>query len=156
MKWGDCRKNLPMMLNFSFGNGSIDRIEILPSYINVTTDEISDLEMTMEVFKCTLDMKECDRYPTPPVVENLCEKFEHKNTFYSGIFEGTNPRLKCPLKIGIYNFKKIEFEIPSVFMIFPLDGKVWVTTFKLVDRKSRKLMACLNSETKILRKRVRD
>lgn len=155
MQWGDCRKNLAMTTNFSFGNGTIDKIEILSSFVNVT-EELNDMEMTMEVFKCTLDMKNCDRYPAPPPITNLCEKFERKMAFYSIIFESVEPTFKCPLKIGIYNLSKVTFELPSFLTIFPLDGNVWVTTFKFVDRQSRKLRACLNTETKIVRKRVRD
>jgi hypothetical protein len=153
MNWKNCQKNLPIMTNFTFGNGTLDKIEI-SGFFNVT-ENLKDFECTLEAFKCPLDMKSCERYPTPPAITDMCEKFERKNVYYSNIFSLTEPPVKCPL-YGTYKVDKIIFEFPSIFRIFPLDGYTWVTTFKLVDRKTRRLLMCLNTETRILRKRIRN
>lgn len=141
-----------MITNFTFGNGTLDGLDILG--ISNVTEELKDMDMTWDFYRCSFDMKTCDRYPTPQF-SDICEKLELKNQFYSNIIEAIEPPFKCPVKVGIYKMKTV-YQIPAMFDFVPLDGFVWVTTFKLIDKKSRKLKACLNVETKVVRKRVRN
>lgn len=151
MKWGDCRKNLLILTNLTIGNGTIDKAEV-SGFFNVT-ERLSDLDLTMEVFRCSFDMKTCDRYPSPPPITDLCGKFEQNDGFFFEIFKTSTPSLKCPL-MGIYNIN-FSYEFLPVFLLVPLDGYVWVATFKFVNSMTRRLVMCWNTETKIIRKRLR-
>jgi hypothetical protein len=154
MRWGDCKKNLSASTKFNFTNGTINKITVFGTF--EIYKEMKDLELTLDVVRCAFNMKTCDRYPTPSAIEELCSKFEDKGAYYSILFDSIEPIFKCPVKVGTYKLNQLTFELPSFITYFPLDGYVWVTTFKFVDRKSRKIIGCLNSETKIVRKRIRD
>jgi hypothetical protein len=112
--------------------------------------------MTIDLFKCSFDMRSCDRYPTP-ILSNICEKFEQENTFISVLIDAVQPPFRCPVKIGVYNLTNtVSYEFPKLFSFIPFAGNVWVSAFKFVDRKTRKLKGCVNTEIKVLRKRVRN
>jgi hypothetical protein len=154
MKWGDCQKDLPMKTNFTFGNATIDKLE-MSGTANVT-EEFKDFEMNLELFKCSLDMKSCERYVTPPPIPEICEKLLKKDEFYSSILQAIEPRFVCPVKPGIYKMNFISYTIPSIFQYIRFGGQVWISKFQFIDRKTRKAKACLNAETKVLNKRVRN
>jgi hypothetical protein len=153
MNWRNCRKNLPISVNITFTNGTIEKIEAFGS-INVS-EELNNLESTAEIFQCSFDMKSCNRYPTP-VVTNICEKIERKTVIYGAALDAIEPKLICPVKVGVYNVRKVLIDFPSVFSMVPLEKYAWIATFKYIDGKSRSVKACINFEAKFLRKRIKN
>lgn len=142
-------------MNLVFSNKTIDGIEISGGSILVKQKIDGNMELEISAAKCSLDMKDCFKFTATPPFSNLCGNFEHRGTFYSKIFESISPPWKCPIAPGNYTMQKTTVDL-SIVSMFPLDGSVWITTFKFTDEKSKKIYMCLNSETKILRKRVRN
>lgn len=119
----------------------------------VVTEEIrGGIDFVMEISRCNLDMKICEKYDNVNV-KGMCKKFVDKTAFYSAALESIHPQLKCPIKPGNYT-AHVDIDL-NLFSIFPIEGFVWITTFKMVatdkGSKTKKIVCCLNSETKIVR-----
>lgn len=123
-------------------------------YISVTEEVKGEIDLSMEVNKCTLDMKTCDKENNMNFRE-LCKKFDDKNAFFSSVLENIKPQLKCPIMPGNYTIGE-SFMDMSIIKYIPLDGFVWVATLRLMTGgKHKKIAMCLNTETKIIRVRSR-
>lgn len=126
-------------------------------YFNVTEDIKGELEFNTDSFRCSFDMKTCEKYPGK-TYRDLCKIFRDKNSFFRSFFEKINPNLKCPLKSGIYNMEETKIDF-SLFAMLPLDGFVWVSTLKLLSAepgiKRKRIVMCINAETKIVRTAVK-
>jgi hypothetical protein len=153
MNMKNCRKNLPISVNLTFTNGTIEKFEAFGS-VNVS-EELNNLDASSEIFKCSFDMKSCDRYPTPAVTD-VCGRIDRKTVFYAAALEAIEPKFVCPLKVGVYNVRKVLIDFPSVLTILPLEKYVWIAKFKYIDAKSRNAKACVNFEAKFLRKRIKN
>lgn len=153
VKWGNCGKNLPVITNFIFTSG-IDKFNISGD-IQVVEKITGNLQFTVETVKCSMNMKECQRYVAPVTFDNMCEIFNRKMRFYTIIFESIEPQLKCPIMPGNHTINPLTVDLGAI-SIFPLDGSMWVITFKIIDKNTKKMIMCLNSETKIVRKRVKN
>lgn len=127
-------------------------------YGYLSRDIKGDLELFVEVNRCSLDMKFCENYPGTTIRE-LCKRFRDKNAFYSSTLESIKPLLKCPVKAGNYTFMELKLDL-SALSLLPMDGYVWLTTIKLLsaeERIKRKLIVlCIAAETKILRSSIKD
>lgn len=121
--------------------------------ITVTEVVSGEIEFVLEASKCTLDMKTCDKYATVNFRE-MCKKFRDKNAFYSSVFENIKPSFNCPIQPGNYTVEEAVIDLTPVSFV-PLDGFIWVVTFRFVSSekgsKTKKIVMCLNSETKIFR-----
>lgn len=153
MKWGNCRKNLPIITNLTFKSG-INKFDISGEF-QVKEKVDGKLQFTIETVKCSMDLKECQRYVLPVSFDDICEMFERKMRFYTLTFESVVPPFKCPLKPGIHIMSRSTIDL-GIVSLLPLDGSMWVTTFKIIEKNTKKMVMCLNSETKIIRKRVRN
>lgn len=152
-KLGNCKKSLAMKVDLRLLNGTIEKLE--GSGTGNVTEEFDNIDLAFEIFKCSFDMKTCERYPMPAFTD-MCEKLILKNQFYTSIFEAIKPPFKCPVQPGNYKIDFLSFEIPSVLSFIPFEGNTWVATFKFIDQKTRKVQACLSCEVKVVRKRIRD
>lgn len=147
-----------MSISINIPKGGIGKIAY-SGLITVTEEVPGDIELVVESSKCSLDMKDCEKYSNINI-HGMCQKFNEKKAFYSGALASIKPPLKCPLKPGNYTLEESELDLTPVSMI-PLDGFIWVVTFKFVSSeagsKTKKIAMCLNSETKIVRtnKRVK-
>lgn len=153
IKWGNCRKNLPVLTNLTFIAG-VNQFNV-SGVIQVKEKVVGKLKFTIETVKCSLNMKECQRYVEPLTFYDLCEMFERKFRFYTSTFESIEPPLRCPIIPGNHTISTATIDLAFVAII-PLDGSMWVVTFKVINSKTDEIIMCLNSETKIVRKRVRD
>lgn len=153
LKWGNCRKNLPILTYLTFIPG-VNQFNV-SGKIQVKEKVDGKLKFTIETVKCSMDMKECQRYVAPLTFNDLCEMFERKFRFYTSTFESFEPPLRCPIIPGNHTLSTTTVDLGFVAII-PLDGSMWVTTFKVINSKTDEIIMCLNSETKIVRKRVRD
>lgn len=121
-------------------------------YFNVTKDIKGGLDLSAESHRCSLDLKNCEVYPGI-VIRDMCKKFIEKNVFYTNFFENIRPPLKCPLKSGLYAMEETKFDF-SFLSLLPIDGHVWLSNLKLLSAeniKRKRVVACINAETKILR-----
>lgn len=143
-----------MIVNLFATNKTIDGVEISAE---ITIKNKIDATLQFDIFasRCSMDMKDCFKFSTTPPFGNLCSMFVEKGAYYTKIFENIKPEWKCPLQPGNYTMRKTFIDL-SVVSFLPLDGSIWMTTFKILDEKSKKVIMCINSETKIVRKRVRD
>lgn len=152
LRWENCPIKTPMAIQMSIPKSNINTLTM--SGLIVATQEVpGEIEFTIEANKCTLDMKSCEKY-TSVSVRDMCKKFESKGAFYSNAFASVQPPLQCPIKPGNYTMKESRFDL-SLLSVLPLDGFIWVVTFKLISAESgskkKKIAMCLNSETKIFR-----
>jgi hypothetical protein len=84
----------------------------------------------------------------------MCLKFDGSVPTKNGIQFNINPPLSCPVKPGNYTLQDSTFDLSALAML-PLEGYLWVTTFKLttIDKatKARQTVLCLKTETKVLK-----
>lgn len=115
------------------------------------------MEFSIESNKCTLDMTTCEKYAST-TLRGMCKIFVKKNAFYSSFFENITPPLVCPLKTGNYTIVETKLDLTAL-SVLPLDGFVWVSTLKVLAMepglKKKRIVLCLNTETKIIRTNIR-
>lgn len=120
---------------------------------NLTENIRGEMELVVESFRCNFDMNNCEKFPGATVNE-MCKKFIDKTSFYSSFFDNIKPPLKCPLKAGIYKMLDTKMDF-SAFSMLPLDGFVWVATFKILltepGAKKKRIVMCVTTETKIVK-----
>ena len=124
--------------------------------ITVKKDIHGDMEFVIESNRCSFDMKICEKYPGAHIRE-LCKIFNTKNAFYSSIFDNIEPPIKCPLKAGNYTIDETKLDL-SALAVLPVDGYVWVSTLKILSEagnKKKRIVMCINTETKIIRTNIR-
>lgn len=141
-----------MMVNMSFPKTNINKIGY-SGFINVSEEVTGEIELVVEASKCSLDMKNCEKYNNLKIV-SMCDKFMDKGAFYSSALASINPPFQCPIKPGLYTLNEAALDL-SLVSVLPLDGYVWVVTFKFLQaekfKKMKKVVLCLNSEIKVVR-----
>ena len=155
-KWENCPTETLMTAQLRMPSSNINIITF-SGYVNLTKDIQGDMELVIEANRCTLDLKTCEKYPGARIKE-LCKRFSEKNKFYSSVFENIKPPAKCPVKAGNYTLKETKLDL-SALAVIPLDGYLWVVAFKILSTdpgtKKKRLVMCLNSETKISRSNIK-
>lgn len=150
-KWENCPIQTPMSIQMSIPKSNINTLK-MSGLITAAVEVPGDIELVVEANKCTLDMMTCEKYAGVSVRE-LCKRFKVKGAFYSNVIASIKPPLQCPIKAGNYTMEESTFDL-SMLSVLPLDGYIWVVTFKLMSAengKTKKIAMCLNSETKIFR-----
>lgn len=121
----------------------------------IVLEELSgNLTIVLEASKCGLDLKTCEKQSSWNI-KDMCPKFKEKNAFYTSIFESLSPPFGCPIQVGNYTSIESVFDLSS-FAWVPLDGYIWVINVKLVETnrgKSRRTVACVNGEFKVMKTR---
>lgn len=74
---------------------------------------------------------------------------------FSVIKNSIRPKVKCPVEAGSYTLENATVDMRP-YSFFPLDGNVWVFTFKIIEEKSKNVQLCMNSQWKFERKRVKN
>lgn len=88
--------------------------------------------------------------------KDMCSKFI--DPLYASFFSRIQPPLKCP--IAALNYTLLESTLDLTVVTFlPIDGFNIINSLKLVSiengGKKKKVIFCLNSETKIFKVRVK-
>lgn len=154
-KWGSCLKGSNISPTFQFENETINELKFSAKIIVAQKISSSDLQFTVSAVRCSMDMKNCLRFAVMPTMFNLCELFEEKDKFYTVIFDAAKPRLKCPIESGNYTLDKITMDMTPLDFL-PIDGNIWLLTFRILEDKSKKVHMCLNTQSKIVRRRLRN
>jgi hypothetical protein len=123
--------------------------------ISISEDILGQIDLVIEANKCSLDMKTCEKAPTVNI-KDMCSKF--KDSLYSSVFSKFQPAFVCPLRKGKYMIKEAAIDL-TILTYVPLDGFIYVCSMKFVSiensGKKKQLVMCLNSETKIVKIRVK-
>lgn len=143
---------MPIMVNLTIP--PINHVKIKYAVVITVSEEVKgDLEMVIEGFKCLLDMTGCEKYDSFNV-PGMCQKFQDKNPLFTSFFHSFKPPWTCPIKPGNYTIEEGLLDL-SLISLLSLDGYVWAATFKFVTgekrSKNKKIVMCLNSETKIFK-----
>lgn len=121
--------------------------------IVVKNDLQGNLDLILEVNRCSLDMNTCEKYPGA-TIRDLCGKFLDKKAFYTSFLDNIKPALRCPIKAGNYTINEIKVDL-TVFSAFPLDGYVWLATLRTIfsdpSLKRKRVAMCIMSEVRVLR-----
>lgn len=73
-----------------------------------------DLMFTISIVRCSLDIKDCQRFVAMPATLNLCRLLEEKEKFYTVMTDAIHPRLKCPIEAGNYTLDKITVNLKVI------------------------------------------
>lgn len=119
-----------------------------------------DLLLTAGSARCSFDMKDCQRFTAMPATLNLCRLLGEKDNLYplmSMMTDAIHPKMKCPIEAGNYTLDKITINLNVAPLSFlPLDGSVWIMTFRVVEEKSNKVHMCFILQIKIVRRRLKN
>lgn len=124
----------------------------------IATKEISGpLELHMGITRCRADRTKCE--PVDKVVFiNLCDKIYDGKAFWSELTKKFEPKLKCPLAPGTYNFNNGTVDL-TIFSKLPLSGYLWIvhlTIVKIDDKKKKNtIMYCASADMMITASRKR-
>lgn len=156
IKYENCPiANLPMMIHIVPRRGG-DRVNI-SGYVIINEDieDISsDIVLNIDSNRCDLQMDKCEKYNAFKM-SDMCGKLFNIQGIFKSMIQSFHPPLKCPLTAGNYTLDDKAVVDLSVFSMFPIDGSVWVANFKFIGTfgKTKKIIMCLNSETKIVKTR---
>lgn len=155
--WENCPEPTAMKIFLRLPKSNLDNQILFQGDIIVSEEISGNIDFVLENYKCNLDMTKCDQAINQNIPE-ICKKFKEKNTFYSKAFQSIQPPMECPIKPGNYTLGPILLDLTIVSML-PIDGYVWIVNFKLASsvkgNKTKKLAMCLNSEVKVIKRRVK-
>lgn len=156
IRFDNCPSKAPMKLNFDVPQSNLNSRISTSGTISVSEEVSGKLTLVLETNFCTLDMKKCEKTLTFNFKE-ICAKLKDTKAFYSSFLSNFHPRLECPFKAGNYTKNKSELDL-SFLAPMALDGKVFVTEIRLLsfdaDKRNRKVVMCINAETKITKVRA--
>lgn len=149
-KFENCPIDVPMKMFLEVPKLSVNGFNI-SGYVTVTDEVRGDVDMVIEATRCSIDMKSCEKYQNINIRE-MCTNFGRKNRYYTAVFAAIKPKVECPIKPGNYTLESTRLDLSGLRM-FPLEGFVWILTFKLVsiEKKSKKVVFCLISELEVTR-----
>ncbi|CRK88020.1 CLUMA_CG001806, isoform A [Clunio marinus] len=130
LKWENCPVKTPAKAFLKVPSLVVNTLNI-SGLIIVDEEIVGDLSFSVEANKCSLNMTACEKYPIVSL-RNFCQRFNEKDKVYSAIFDNIQPRIQCPIKPGNYTISPATLDL-SIFNLVPLDGFVWVTTFKFIS-----------------------
>ncbi|CRK89253.1 CLUMA_CG003012, isoform A [Clunio marinus] len=113
---------------------------------HVREDILGNLTFTVDTNKCSLDMKNCEKY----LNVEFCRRFEEKHMFYSAMLSNIAPPLICPFTAGDHILKPSILDFSFVDM-FRLEGFIWVANFRLIaitnKGKTKKILRKTSSKS---------
>ncbi|CRK88021.1 CLUMA_CG001807, isoform A [Clunio marinus] len=156
LKWDNCpMKNLPAKAYMNAPE-SFNKEMNVSGTLDVSEEIAGDIVFILETNKCTLNMKTCEKFTTLNI-RDFCDRFTDKNQFFYEALASVQPEFKCPIKAGNYTMFPTIVDL-SVTNMFPLDGYVWVASFKFISitnkGKTKKIVFCMNIEIKVVREKI--
>lgn len=119
--------------------------------LEVNREVHGPLELLMDMNKCDVDMKKCEKNP-PTRFKEFCQKLTDKRAFYYHALETMEPRLECPVKAQEYKAVNSSLDF-TPFTLLPVGGYIWAVTLKIVSGsdKKRVIEFCAEINLKIVR-----
>lgn len=125
---------------------------VLSGTVQVKEDIFGDLDFALEASRCSVGLKECEKYGNLNS-KGLCKKLKEKNAIYSPFIRSFQPNFECPIKAGNYTMPETTIDLRFA-KIFPVDGFVFISTWKWValDRKAKlkRTVMCYYLEVQIM------
>lgn len=119
----------------------------------VTTKELrGPLELHLVITKCNQERTGCQLIDKIVFI-NVCDKIYDRKTFWSEVTKVIEPKLKCPLPPGIYNFNNGTIDL-SIFAKMPLVSfGLWIIQLTIVQiddkKKKNTVVFCTNADMMI-------
>lgn len=122
-------------------------------YLEVTRVVNGPMELLVELNRCDIGMKNCDKLPSQKI-SRFCHKLNDKKAFYYGFLSTVQPSLECPFQPQRYEAAKSTVDLTAMSFL-PLSGSIWIASFKLMsgEGKSIEMAYCGRAEIKIVRAR---
>jgi len=111
------------------------------------------IEISLEVNRCSLNLKKCEKYPTVRTI-GFCEAFK-KKAIYADSLTAFKPPLQCPIKAGNYSATDAELDL-GIISFLPSQGYIWLVCIRAFGGASKTLVMCIQTETKITEMRKRN
>lgn len=123
--------------------------------MNVTKRINGPIEVILEVNRCDLDMKHCEKYPGHHFKE-VCKRLKDSKSFYYGGLSGVQPPLECPMMPMVHEVQNQLLDLSALSLI-PISDYNWIATIKMIsgDSKKKDVQLCILVEMKITRSRSR-
>lgn len=157
LHWQNCPVDVPMKIDLKMPKSNTNNTIRMNGTIYVSEKIIGEIDFILENNRCNLNLTSCEHFQNQNI-PGICKMLKTKNAFYSKGFEGIKPQLFCPFEPGNYTIDDATFDVTLISMM-PIDGYVWVTTFKLAavtkGSKKKRLVMCANSETKVVKRRIK-
>lgn len=120
-------------------------------YLDISKDVYGPLEISIDLNRCDLEMKKCEKLPTQKH-KNVCRNLNVKKTFYHNAWKTLDPPLECPFRAQRYTATNSSMDL-TPFTLLPLSGYMWIITAKLYsgDEKARQVALCLDLNMKVVR-----
>ncbi|CRK89254.1 CLUMA_CG003013, isoform A [Clunio marinus] len=140
LKWANCPINASMQVDV-FVPKVFTKFMNMSAVLHIRENIPGNLTFTAETNKCSLDMKNCEKYLDVGVMEldlikifsfkDVCRLIEDKNMFYSAALTNIAPPLICPFKAGDHILKPSVLDL-SIGEMFRAEGFIWVANFRLI------------------------
>ncbi|KAK9884401.1 hypothetical protein WA026_007245 [Henosepilachna vigintioctopunctata] len=110
--------------------------------------ETKNLWSQFDLYKCNLNglPDTCEYYMKDFKVMNICDSIGRKGQLWSNFVDGIQPRMRCPIKPGVY---QSHFSIDDeAFKFVPLPTGLWKLKSYFYQDKER--LGCVNVDIRIL------
>lgn len=123
--------------------------------LNVVNDIFGPLELWVEINRCDIAMKNCEKFPTQKF-NRLCQRLTDTNTFYYGAVSTVEPKLACPLRAQRYTSTNSTLDL-SVISMLPLSGSVFMGKMWVMSGEGKKseMVQCATIELMIVRAKAK-
>ena len=154
-KWENCRGNVPIRVELRIPKSNTNNRITISGTVFVTEVISGQIDVAIETNKCSLDMTNCEKMPNVNL-KDMCSKLI--DPLFASFFSRIQPPLKCPIAAQNYTLLESDLDL-KVITFLPIDGFNIINSIKIVSidngGKKKKVIMCLNSETKIFKVRVK-
>ncbi|CAG9759864.1 unnamed protein product [Ceutorhynchus assimilis] len=115
--------------------------------LRVIKEVSTKLEIEFNVWKCDAagSLDSCEYFIKGMKNKNICQIISQKHTFWSPFVEHFQPPLRCPIKPGVYESKKVPFQ-SSLVQLFP-GNSFWKSQMKGFDNGL--IISCAETDLKV-------
>lgn len=141
-----------MLFDISLNNtlGVANKL-IFSGAINISREVHGPLELLIEINRCDLDMKNCEKMTTQRF-SGMCQKLRDKRAFYYNALTSITPPLECPFEPQNYIATNSTVDLMALAFM-PLSDSAWLTIAKLFsgEGKRREIVMCTELEMRVNR-----
>lgn len=120
-------------------------------FLDVTRDIFGPLELWVEINRCDIAMRNCEKFPTQKF-SKLCQRVTDTKTFYYGAVSTVEPKISCPIRAQRYVSTNSTVDL-SVISMLPLSGSVFIGKMWIMSGEGKKIemVQCATVELMIVR-----
>lgn len=150
----NCPGNQPLKFFFETNEtATVSKQLLVSGHLDVTKEVKGPMELTVELNKCDMSLKKCEKFTTLKV-SKLCHRIFDKKNFLHGILSTLQPQISCPVSPQRYVTLSSTLDLTAITLL-PISGAVWMGNLKIMSGEGKKaeLVFCANAETQIERVR---